>query len=185
MHHPLQAIPIKKRKAIFWCLFASTLAWMFVMQIVGDPLINATAPSGIVTFELAGKVSKVHEILASWDNHEQLFAALGLGLDYVFMLLYSTTVGLACLWAGDILHWRGWPLAGIGVTLAWGQWAAALLDALENLALIKLLIGGAAAVWPEFARLCAIGKFALLFVGLVYAFYGLAARLTGGKASVP
>ena len=82
------------------------------MQIVGDPLINPTAPSGIVTFELAGKVSKVQEILVSWDSHEQLFAALGLGLDYVFMLLYSTTVGLACLWAGDILHRRGLAIGG-------------------------------------------------------------------------
>lgn len=182
MRHPLQAIPHEKRKIVFWGLFTATVIWMIVMQAVGAPLINPTAPVGIVTWELAGNADRAREIIASWDYRAQSFAALGLGLDYVFMLLYSTTVGLACIWAGENLHKRRWPLENFGVGLAWGQWAAAILDGLENIGLILVLLGSAAAPWPELARFCALGKFALLFAGLGYAFYGLAARLIGQTA---
>ncbi len=177
MHHPLQSIPPSRRKALFWGMLVATLLWMALMQVVSAPLITPDAPQGIVSFELAGSLGKAKWILASWDAHARLYAAFGLGIDYIFMLLYSTTIGLACLWAGDVLHAMRWPLSGLGVGLAWGQWLAAALDALENVALAILLLQGLAHGWPELARLCAVLKFALIISGLVYAFGGLAAYL--------
>jgi hypothetical protein len=178
MHHPLESISPKKRKTWFWSLFVATLAWMVIMQAVGAPLNTADAPQGIVSFELAGSIDNATQILSSWDPRVQKYAAIGLGLDYVFMLLYSTTIGLACLWAGDILRSNRWPVAGLGVGLAWGQWVAAGLDAVENISLAVIVLEGVAAPWPALARFCAVLKFGLIFLGLVYAFFGLVVHLT-------
>jgi hypothetical protein len=177
MSHPLLLIPQNKRKVVFWSLFAATLAWMVIMQIVNAPLITADAPQGIISFELAGSLGKAKWMLISWDVRAQKFAAFGLGIDYVFMLLYSTTIALACIWSGEVLRAVRWPLSGIGISLAWGQWIAAALDAVENIALATILLGGLAHPWPELARWCALFKFALIFIGLVYTFFGLVARL--------
>ena len=151
---------------------------MVVLNLVGAPLNTPAAPLGIVSFELAGSSQRAQEILGSWDVHAQLRAAFSLGLDYVFMLAYSATIGLACIWAGEALQAYGWPLAGLGRLLAWSQWLAALLDGLENIALVAVLFGRVFAPWPQLAQWSAAAKFALVFAGMIYVYLGLAVRLT-------
>ena len=56
----------------------------------------------------------------------------------------------------------------VGVLLAWAQFGAALLDAVENYALIQVLLGSQQALWPAVARWCAIPKFLIVAAGLVY-----------------
>jgi hypothetical protein len=185
MRHPLQAIPPANRKKWFWSLLIATLAWMALMQIVNLPLITPAAPQGIISFELAGRPASAAAMLASWTPLAQKYAALGLGLDYIFMLLYATTIALACLWAGDVLQRGGWPGGRLGVGLAWGQWIAAALDALENLALALILLDHPTAPWAAIARVCAALKFALIFLGLVYAFLGLLAHLSHRRQRPP
>ena len=144
-------------------------------RLVKDALIELAAkaaPLGIISYELAGTVEEAQAILDSWDSSAQLHAAFALGFDYVFMLAYSTTIGLACVMAAGALRSRDWPLAGVGAGLAWGQWLAASLDAVENIALTAMLFGAVASPWPQVAYWCALVKFALVFLGLVYAFYG-------------
>ena len=177
MQHPFERISPACRNKLFWIFLAFTLALTILMNLVGAPLINSTAPSGIVSFELAGGVQLASEIIASWDARAQRYAAFGLGLDYVYMLAYASTISLACLWAGQVLRSSGWPLSGAARPLAWGQWLAALLDALENLSLAIILLESVRSPWPELARLCAVLKFALIFLGLVYVFLALAVSL--------
>jgi len=177
MRHPFQSIPANKRPKIFWPLLVITLFLMALLNLEGKPMVTPAAPLGIVSFELAGSVSQAQQILASWDQKAQLSAAFSLGLDYVFILAYSAAIGLACIWTADALHRRNWPLAWVGAPLAWGQWLAAALDATENIALVVILFGTVQAPWPEVARWCAIFKFSLIFLGLVYAFFGLVVSL--------
>jgi hypothetical protein len=178
MHHPLEKISSTYRKKLFWGLLVVTLVVMILLNIVGQLLITSAAPYGIVSFELAGDVSEAGKILDSWDQDARLHAAFSLGFDYVWMLFYSTTIGLACLWAGEVLRERRWPLGKLGVPLAWGQWLAAFFDAIENIALALILFGSLSVPWPQIARWCAIFKFGLIFVGMVYAFLGLVAYLS-------
>lgn len=172
MKHPLVFIPYEKRAAFFWPLFAATILIMAVLNFVGGPLINESTPYGIVSFELAGTVERSAAILASWDRNAQMLAAFSLGLDFLFLLLYSTTIALACIWASDVMQALGWRLESMGVPLAWGSWMAAVLDAIENLALVKILFGALDSPYPEIAKWCAIIKFALVFAGIVYGTLG-------------
>jgi hypothetical protein len=139
-------------------------------------LRTGAAPQGIVSFELAGDVGSAARILASWDAEARVVAGFVQGLDYLFLLAYSTTIAFACVWAANAMRVVAPRLAAVGPGLAWGQWAAAGLDAIENLALLVMLFGGAAAPWPAVAWTCAVPKFALVGAGLLYALVGVIVR---------
>jgi len=172
MHHPFESIPTGKRWPIFVLLFVLTLAVMAVLNVVGGPLKTGVAPQGIVSYELAGSVSAARAILDSWNPQARVYAGFSLGFDFLFMVLYSVTIAYACVWVSS--GWRGhWRLlASVGLLLAWGQGVAALLDAVENAALLVILFGAPAVPWPQVARGCATVKFTLVFLGLVYAIVG-------------
>lgn len=182
MAHPLQHLTSSSQKRLLLVLTALTLVMVSAFRILDRPLHTPAAPSGIVSFELAGTLPAAQAILASWDRPAQLLAAFGLGLDYLFMPLYSTTIGLACIMAAGG-PWRSRrPLAAVGLWLAWGLWLAALLDAAENYALLHVLLGSTGAGWPALARACASGKFLLILAGLVYAL--VASGVTAAQWSV-
>jgi hypothetical protein len=173
MHHPFEKISPHNLKISFWILFIPTLIIFLVMNLTGAVLTTSSAPSGIVSFELAGNVQKSSDILAAWNADARMNAAFGLGIDYLFMLAYSCTIGLACVWSSRILGSTKMPFHTWGSFLAWGSWLAAILDAIENLALSIQMMVQVVSPWPEIARLCAIFKFGLIFLGFVYVFYGL------------
>ena len=104
------------------------------------------------------------------------FAGFSLGLDYLFMVAYSTTIALGCLWAADAFRARLPGLAAAGPWLAWGQWVAGLCDAVENVALTVMLLGGVADPWPGLAWWCATPKFVLIVAGLLYSLGAVAVR---------
>jgi hypothetical protein len=185
MKHPLEFISIAHRPVLFWSLFACTLLVMLIFNVIGQPLSTAAAPSGIVSLELAGSAEKTQMILDSWDAQAQLLAAFGLGFDYLFMVIYAATLGLACLWARDSLEKHRWPLVQLGVPLAWAALAAALLDAAENVGLLWQLVFGPADSWARIAQLCAWAKFGIIFLALVFAFYAIALQLVGRLSRQP
>jgi hypothetical protein len=168
MRHPFQTLLPNRFRAVFWPMLVATLLLSAVMSTVGAPLSTPAAPAGIVSFELAGTVSQARPIVESWDQSARLHAAFSLGLDYLYMPLYSSTIALACLWAAGVLAVRGRRLGAAGLGLAWALWLAALLDATENAALAVILFGSPADPWPLIAQVCATGKFALIIFGLLY-----------------
>ncbi len=178
-HHPFASLPPRALLRLFWLVFAGTVAAMIVMQIIGRPLQTSAAPMGIISFEFARTPANAQAMVDSWDALARTRAGFSLGFDYLFMPLYSTAIGLACLWAGRVLHRRGWRLAGLGGWLAWGLWLAALCDAVENLALWRLLIAPAVPPWPTLAWWMATVKFALIALGFLYYLFALLARLGG------
>lgn len=164
------------RSRLFPGLLVLTLALFGVFRLLDAPLRTAAAPSGIVSFELAATVANVQAILDSWDARARLFAAFGLGLDYLFMPAYGLTFALACLL---VARRHPGPLGRVGATLAWSMLPAVLCDAVENLGLWFSLTRGPADPWPLISAGCAYVKFALLGLALVYVLVGLIWR---GKA---
>lgn len=168
--HPLALIPTAYRPRLFIFFLVLTLAVMVALNVLGTPLQTAAAPAGIVSYEFSRDTAGANTILNSWDNLAKQYAALNLGLDYLFMPAYSTAIALACIWVGRAIGGRAYKAA---IWLAWGQWLAALLDATENVALLNMLFDTTEAPWPQLAYWCATFKFALVILGLLFVLIGL------------
>lgn len=169
MNHPLTFIPTNNRKPLFLSLLFLTLILFAVFRVLDTPLRTAAAPNGIVSYELAGNIKPAAEILGSWDARTQLFAAFGLGLDYLFMPAYALALSLGILLAAGR---HAGAFAKLGAWLGWGALAAALFDAAENFSLWLFMLGDFQVLWPRLASICATVKFALLLLGLAYALIG-------------
>jgi len=195
LSHPLSFLPSELRQPIFWCFFALTMAGFAVFQLFLDPPLKTPVStgnvpaaqqgekvpeaqrsgkvpeaqrSGIVAFELARTPEASTAMVASWDARARLFAAFGLGFDFLFMPVYATALSAGLLLTVGKL--RGvW--AGLAKLLGWGAYLAMLFDAIENLALFSILNGNVGAN-PAVAFWCASLKFGLLLLGLVYSLAG-------------
>ena len=172
--HPYPWLPENTRKAVFLVLLVLTIIVMVSLQILGEPLKTAAAAGGIVSYELAGTIEQAQTILTSWGTQGQIYAGLNLGLDYLFILFYVTTIGLGCVLITQNLtrKMRAPLLVTVGLVLAWGLILAGLLDCIENFALIKILLGSLSGQLAPLARWCAIFKFLLVAAGLVYVIVG-------------
>lgn len=171
MTHPLAALSKmpEKRVRVFVSLLVATLVLTFLFRFIGPD-----KPT-IVEFELAGSVRNAQAIINAWNETDRIRAGFSLGIDYLYMPIYSTTIALACVLAAGVLKSQAWR--SIGVLLAWGLWTAAIFDATENVALFTELLGNNVAPWPSIAQICATIKFGLILAGLLYAAIGLVMRL--------
>ncbi|OGO27839.1 MAG: hypothetical protein A2W33_01720 [Chloroflexi bacterium RBG_16_52_11] len=181
MKHPLDFLPLTSRKPIFLALLALTLGLFAIFRVLNAPLVTSVAPGGIVTFELAGSPEKAFQVMASWEPvsgtpllgiegiKPYLFAAFGLGLDYLFMPAYTLALAVGALLAAG--RHKGW-FHSLGAVAAYGAFAAALLDGVENYALWHVLLGEYSSPYPALAAVCAYLKFTLIFVGIAYALIG-------------
>ncbi len=148
-----------------------------ILQWVDRPLRTPAAPNSIVSFELARDPERAQAVLASWDPSARVWAGFGLGIDYLYMLLYANALAHLLLWTGRRLSPAQAGIPRWSLLLAWGMWLAALFDATENLALLAQLLGRSAAFLPLLAWSCAVIKFGLLGLGGAAILAGLAGRL--------
>jgi hypothetical protein len=187
MKHPLDFIPAEYRKQIFFPLLFLTLGLFGVFWILDQPLRTPSAPSGIVSFELAHSVDQASAIVTEWKratlplssvagqanpdvvNTVYAFAAFGLGLDYLFMPVYGLALAFGTLLAGAR---QGGRFKSLGAVAGWGALAAMLFDAVENFALFQILLGRVVEPYPQVAFYCASIKFVLLIFGLAVALVG-------------
>jgi hypothetical protein len=174
MRHPLEAISHSKRLGVFLALLA-----VFLVITIGFRFIGPAKPS-IVDFELAGTVDKATAIINAWDIQDKMQAGFSLGFDFLYMPVYSTLIALICVWGAGVVASRRWRTTGL--VLAWGLWAAAVFDAVENFALTMLLFGALAAPYPQVAQICAILKFSLIMLGLIFTVVALVAHLVNKTA---
>jgi hypothetical protein len=183
MGHPLSVIPPLQRGKVLLFLSVLTTAPGIIIWILGADLKTDKAPQGIVSLQLAGDPLVAVSILNSWALKSGT-ASRVVGLDYTFLLLYSTTLALACIWASGL--WLNSAMTELGIWLAWGQWVAGLFNAIQNFLLLRMLgqanVGPPASLATEAARLCSLGKFGLIEAGGLYIAasalnYGLGPRL--------
>lgn len=164
-------------------LIPLTLFLMAVLNVLDAPLKTDAAPFGIVSFEFVKDISTAERILGSWAQAAQIHADLSLGLDYLFLVVYSTTIALGCVRVAGVFQRRLRLPSSVGLGLAWGQWVAAALDAAENCALIMMLLGAREGWWPATAWWCAAAKFAIVASGLAYILIGAVSSMFGSAAS--
>jgi len=157
---------------IFILFLVLTVFWMIPMQIVGNKLVTSEAPAGIVSFELAGSLQSAEKIMSSWKVEGMRYAILDMGLDFLFILLYTIT-----LISGSILVARktGNPtgfLGKMGFVIAFFCMIAGILDLIENYALIEILMGDGRDSHATIAFWAAIPKFIFAGLGILYILIG-------------
>ena len=119
MQHPFDRIPGSQRTGILTVLVTATIIVLAILYAVGKPLKSLSAPCGIVSLQVAGNLEQSQKILASWDGLEQqkhpahptrrVYAAFNLGLDFLFLVLYSNTIALACICVANFAEKRPCP----------------------------------------------------------------------------
>ena len=144
-------------------LFIPFVAVMAAMYMVGAPLKTEAAPNGIVTFELCALASGCERILQTWTPRQREYAMLGLGLDYLYMVLYPAVIASALLTVAKTLPR---VIQGSARLMAWMLVLAGLADAFENYFLIQMLITGENAGNAMPAAAFASGKFVVIALAL-------------------
>ena len=155
--------------------FVMSAILLVVLRILDAPLRTEVAPKGIVSFELATDYAESRHILSSWKAEAKVYAALSLGLDYLFLVVYALFISSACIWVAETLNSDHVFFFILALLLAWAQFLAAVLDAFENLALIHLLLDSTRKWLPGLARGCAMVKFSIVGAGLLFIAGGLLA----------
>jgi hypothetical protein len=172
LRHPFEWLSPSGQIRAFIFFFILSLLVMVSLQVTGVHLTTEISPSGILSFEFAGKLSAAQNMVKSWGQTGRMYASLNLGLDYLFLLVYACAIGLGCVLVARSLSPRTAFFANLGILIAWAQLGAALLDCVENYALIQVLFETEMAMWPVIARWCAFPKFSIVGAGLIYVIIG-------------
>ncbi len=167
LSHPYQFLSPTLQNRAFIIMLPLTLLAMYVEQVTGKPLVTDAAPSGVVSFELAGTLSAAQAMVKSWGQLGQVYAGVNIGFDFVYIITYVIAIGLGC-----VIVARGGMLSSVGVALAWAMFAAGLFDCIENYNLLQILLGNGQEINAMLAQWCAILKFAIVGLGLAYFFIG-------------
>lgn len=158
-------------------LGAATLVFNLVLTWI-DSRLKATGGPGILGLEFAGSLERVEEIRAEWGGHGEYLARLSLWIDFGFMASYGAFFALAGVAVREFAAGRGLrKLAAIGILAPSCAVAAALFDVAENAIWLLLLGGHLGFAAPAIATACAILKFALIAVAILYSLAGLIAWL--------
>ena len=155
--HPLQR---KEKQVWLW-----RLLWLSVVPLAVVLYFIPLEP-GILAFQFAPI-----KTLLLWDSIEKTWAAFSLGLDFLFLVIYSTLLSLGCIYAASFFQQETWFI--LGIVLAWGQWIAAFFDVIENISLVAILFGSQISAIALISRFSAFIKFLLILLGLVYIVLGL------------
>ena len=164
---PFSKLSIKDEKKLTSSIFYLLIMSILVTQFFNSQLTNEVASYGIISFELAESIDRSIEIMNSWDPQAKIFAGLSLGFDYLFLLIYTLFLSLMVHKLNERL-WAGKPFHYLGIIILWSMFIAAIFDALENLALIKLLMGSQEQLWSSVAFYFAFAKFFLVIIGILY-----------------
>ncbi|MDJ0798974.1 MAG: hypothetical protein QNJ51_19505 [Calothrix sp. MO_167.B12] len=108
------------------------------------------------------------KVVKYWDEAAKIRAAFAMGLDFLYLAVYSTTLSLACIGAIQVFQTVRSPWQSFGIAIAWVQWLAAFFGIIENVALTNILFNNVNNILPQVAKWCAILKFMLIILGLTY-----------------
>lgn len=166
MRHPFQKISSDKYLSIFLPLLLLTTLLAIVMAAIPlQPDIMSFAFNSL-------------KVIQYWDEATKIKVAFVMGLDFLYLAVYSTTLSLACIGAIRVFETVHSSWRTIGVVIAWGQWLAGCFDIIENVALTNILFNNINNILPQVAKWCLIMRLILIVLGLTYI---VAAGLTGIK----
>ncbi|GEM_PF-1388187 len=159
------SIVFEKRLTIV--LLPLLIICIIIMKYFDAFLVNSVCKNGIVSFELAKELEISIAILDSWNGQSKIAASLSMGFDFLFLIVYSSFIALLIYKLNERL-WNNKSFYAVGNLLIWAVFLAAFFDAIENLALIKLLLGDLQQHWSTIAFYFAVLKFAIIIICFIY-----------------
>ncbi len=144
---------------------------LFIIMMVMTTIEAQLAENGIVPFELAGEYEQSQVIMQAWGAEGRMKAAFLIGIDFLYIPVYCFFIGFCCYALSS--HFIAQKLKSLGRILSWLIIVAGLFDVVENIALYQLLRGSASFFWSKIALWCAIPKFGIVIMGILYALAGL------------
>lgn len=187
---PCDTHPLLRPTDVLRWLFFATLSLILLIQLRGFDAslrgddapygIPSGAPSGtpggIVGYELAWSASRANEYLSAWRATGTLETAkVSLGVDFAFLLAYPFMFA-----TGAALLVRK-PAIGafdrVGNVIRRAVLLCIPLDAIENLALWRMIDQGASDALAHLATICAALKFLLVIIAALWCVSALARRV--------
>ncbi len=143
-------------------LTAATVAFVVytTVMLMLERRMRQTGGPGIIPFELAGSASRAEDVMTRWGSEGQRAARVSLWLDFGYMATYGT---LAALLVDRARRRRGDPAALPTMVII-----AVAADAVEGVALLKVLNRANVTIYSRRAQVAALIKFAVLATALGY-----------------
>lgn len=164
---------ILNRKQILIVITILLFLTMLAMSLLDRNLQNDVTPYGMLSFEFSKTLSNAEKALSAWGNIGKTSAAISLGLDYLFIVLY---VILGFFWLQITAERLSLTHKNLSKFLSWLSLAmpfAGILDTAENFGLIALLLGIQIEHWAQLAFWCALAKFIMIAICLLALILGL------------
>ncbi|MEK6805963.1 MAG: hypothetical protein AABY95_04885 [Pseudomonadota bacterium] len=147
-------------KPLLWVLLALSLPVLVTLALIDESGLKVpSAPLGTISFEFCGYTSSCNLILGEWGVEGQRLQLLSLGLDYLFMVLYTAILCIGLLLVSSRLS----PTLKI-VTVIFAGLAllAGVADAGENYFLAQVILKQSGVPYGEWASNFAVAKFAII-----------------------
>ena len=164
---PFAKITPKTEKKLTFSILYLLIVTLLVMRYFDTYLTNGVTTNGIISFEFSKTLERAQEILDSWTPLAKIFAGLSLGFDFLFLLIYTLFISILIHKLNERL-WIGKSFYRVGEVLIWTMFYAAIFDAVENVCLIKILIGNLTNYWVSVAYYFAAAKFLLIIIAVLY-----------------
>jgi hypothetical protein len=159
----------RRRGLVVLALFVLTLG----VGALALPALDDMGDVGIIEFELARTSEKASEFYGQLGSSGRDAAQESLYLDFPYLVLYGLLYAAACVVVAARAAERGMTkLARWGRPLAIAALAGAACDAVENIALLRVLDGHTDQPWPGIAFTFATAKFVLSSAAVLYAVIG-------------
>lgn len=166
MTDPYTWLPTGYQWLLFAVLAAATVFVGRQLARQGAPLTTDATPHGVLHIEFPWTSARAGEIVEHWRGEGLLATARRqVRFDFLYLILYPVTLSLlTSLVAGSATG----TVALLGVATAWGVLLSGALDAVENIAILRMLSGSLGAPLPQVATIAATIKFTLVFGAFFY-----------------
>jgi hypothetical protein len=157
------------------------------MAFVDTHYKTVAAPYGIVSFEVAGTPMLAQWILDTWSREVGMnsWVAFGLGVDYLYLVIYGVTFTLVAATIASRLAPISPAAAKVARFVAILQIVAPLCDAVENAALMAMLTRAGTDPWAAVAAGFALTKFACLSACVTLALVAVPVIWRHGRTVAP
>ncbi|MGA0611292.1 hypothetical protein [Caldimonas sp. KR1-144] len=150
-------------------LIATILLARYLLEI--GRLSDERLPFGVISLEAPGTSAHARWIVERLGVDGVASVRRQTLLDFAFLTACALTLSLACTMISEA---TSGPMKAYGIMIAWAILLAGALDAVENVAMLRMLSGSFGSPWPQLATFCATLKFSIAFGAFAYIAMGLA-----------